>query len=198
MKHIRKFPKESEVNDLMKEIINCLQTYIDSDDLDGLQERAEKALYAYRTANFKDPVALAADFGALKTRQYGAHVTAGLTNDGRIEYHGSNLPAAPELQQLYPNGWELCDHIELRDALRLVECDRCKVTRDFDPSLLADDGVKLHPSAQWQVIYRTKEGLDYCRESYSLINYPTPEALEWIVTRGVQQHQLGSAVIQLW
>lgn len=38
----------------------------------------------------------------------------------RIEYYGDSLPAAPELQAIYPNGWCLSDSMTVRAARKLV------------------------------------------------------------------------------
>lgn len=197
-------------------LIEAATAMLDTGDFDqfpqGMQERLTKALRAVRwhgddeslrtlAARYKNAyeVQLERFRKTICERGYdGSHLSAticvGVTEDGRISVQGSGLAPHPDLYLTYSNGWSLGGHVEPRKAMHVAIVHEHNVTQDFDVKRLTDDNYK---HANWQVIFKTKEGLDYCRETYMREFHPIEE-VEATAVQGIKQHGLGGAVIQLW
>ena len=66
--------------------------------------------------------AIAKAIAVIKSKRFNGQVRASVDylDTNRIEYHGDALPAAPEMQATYPNGWCLSDSMTVRAARKLV------------------------------------------------------------------------------
>ncbi len=53
------------------------------------------------------------------------------------------------------------------------------------------------PDARWQIVFKTKAGLDYCRESKSL-KFWDRSMVEAFAKDQCAIHGLGGAVIEIW
>lgn len=131
--------------------------------------------------------------GAEYARGFNSSIHTQPMEDGRIEMSGSRLPPNPDLLATYPNGWSLHDYIDPYDALHYCNVQENNITRDYDENRLTDQN---YATSCWQIIFKTKEGLDYSRETKWRDD--TIEQVEQFALQMIKNHDLGGAVIQFW
>jgi hypothetical protein len=163
----------------------------------GSDERLQKLADRYaqaKTAQMQQFIEkIARRNGPEGVRSFKPDVRTGVLPDGRIEVFGVSLPPHPDLLATYPNGWDLHDHIEPRAAMHFCDVLENNIVRDYDESRLTDPNW---PNARWQVIFKTKDGLDYSRET----TWPdrTIVEVEQFALNEIRSNDLGGAVIQFW
>jgi hypothetical protein len=158
-----------------------------------LQELADRYAQAKTAQMQQFYEKIAQRHGAERVRSFKPDVRTSVLDDGRIEMFGNSLPPNPDLLATYPNGWGLHDYIEPRDAMHFCDVLENNIVRDYDENRLTDPN---YPHASWQIIFKTKDGLDYCRETKWRDD--TITEVEQFALQTIRNNDLGGAVIQFW